>query len=214
MDADPRDALIVELRRENARLTAEVSRLTECIRQLEARIAEMERQAFRSAASFRREERDKKPPELHGRPGRKPGHPPAYRVRPDQIDEQIDVPLTGCPRCGGPVTRVAACEQFIEDLPPIRPHVTRLVMYTGCCAACGEVRSTHPEQVSTATGAAATYLGSRALAPAAQVSRQFGVTKRTCAAILKALGGLRIAPGGWCRPCIAWRARPNSDTAS
>jgi hypothetical protein len=156
----------------------------------------LERQAHRSAAPFRREQRKKKPPDQHGRPGRKPGHPPAYRVRPGHVDEKIEVPLEACPRCGGPVTGLAACEQFIEDLPPTRPHVTHLVTYTGCCRRCGEVRSTHPRQVSIASGAAAAHLGPRALALAAQLSKQFGVTTRTCVRILEMLGGLRITPGG------------------
>ncbi|NOT01074.1 MAG: hypothetical protein HOP29_10640 [Phycisphaerales bacterium] len=60
-------------------------------------------------------------------------------------------PLPGCPHCGGPVGEVQTCEQFIEDLPPTRPQVTRLVTYVGRCRHCGEVRSTHPMQVSIAT---------------------------------------------------------------
>lgn len=203
MDADSRDSLIEQLRvenrqllAENIRLDADNTQLRKTIHRLQERMEALERQAHRSAAPFRRDDRKKKPPEQHGRPGRKPGHPPAYRVRPDYIDETIEVPLTACPRCGGSVGGVEACEQFIEDLPPTRPHVTRLVTYAGLCPQCGPVRSTHPAQVSTATGAAGTHLGPRALALAAQLSKQFGVTTRTCVRILQALGGLRITPGG------------------
>jgi hypothetical protein len=196
MDADPRDVLIAELRAENARLAAANDQLRETIRQLQERLEELERQAHRSAAPFRRDDRNKKPPGQHGRPGRKPGHPPAYRVRPEHIDERIEVPLTACPRCGGVVIGVDACEQFIEDLPPIRPHVTHLLTYAGVCPQCGPVRSTHPMQVSTATGAAGTHLGARALALAAQLNKQFGVTTRVCTRILQTFGGLRITPGG------------------
>lgn len=189
MDADPRDILIEQLRAENAELRR-------TIRELQERLEALERQAHRSAAPFRRRDERKKPPAQHGKPGRKPGHPPAFRARPQVIDEHIEVPLTGCPQCGGPVKGVTPCEQFIEDLPPTRPHVTHLVTYVGSCAACGEVRSTHPKQVSTATGAAATHLGPRALGLATQLSKQFGLTTRKCARILEALGGLRITPGG------------------
>lgn len=189
MDADPRDALIEQLRAENAALR-------ETIRQLQERIETLERELHRSVAPFRRPERKKKPLEQHGRPGRKPGHPPAFRARPEHIDERIEVPLTACPRCGGTISNVTVCKQFIEDLPPTRPHVTQLVTYVGCCASCGEVRSTHPMQVSTATGAAGTQLGPRALAVAARFNKQFGMTTRTCVKVLKALGGLRITPGG------------------
>jgi hypothetical protein len=203
MDADPRDTVIAELRAENAELRAQITRLQaenaelrETIRQLQERIEALERQAHRSAAPFRRDERNKKPPEQHGRPGRKPGHPPAYRARPDHVDERIEVLLPACPRCGGPVTGVTPCEQFIEDLPPARPHVTHLVTYVGHCPTCGEVRSTHSLQVSTASGAAGTHLGPRALALAAQLNKEFGLTTRTCVRILQSLGGLRLTPGG------------------
>ena len=60
--------------------------------------------------------------------------------------------LSNCPHCGGPVHSVEPCEQIIEDLPPVRPHVTHLITYTGRCPRCGDVRSTHPLQVSTAVG--------------------------------------------------------------
>jgi len=136
MDADPREEVIAELCKENAQLRAENAQLRKTIGQLQERIEALERpaldiacqgQAHRSAAPSRRDDRNKKPPDQHGRPGRKPGHPPAYRGRPDHVDEMIDVPLPACPRCGGPVTQVTAREQFIEDLPPVRPHVTQLV---------------------------------------------------------------------------------------
>ena len=71
------------------------------------------------------------------RPGRPAGHPGAYRPVPDHVDEEAEVPLTGCPCCGGPLAAVEAVEQFIEDLPPPRPHVTRLVTYKGACPRCG-----------------------------------------------------------------------------
>jgi len=112
------------------------------------------------------------------------------------VDERIEVPLTACPRCGGAVADVTVCEQFIEDIPPTRPHVTQLITYVGCCPTCGEVRSTHPSQVSTATGAAGTHLGPRALGLATQLNKEFGLTTRTCVKVLKDLCGLRITPGG------------------
>lgn len=203
MEADPRDILIESLRAEidrlrceMARLRAENAALRETMGQLQERLEQLERQAHRQAAPFRRDEKHRKPPEQHGRPGRRPGHPGAYRVQPDHIDASIEVPLTACPQCGGALRDVEPCEQFIEDLPPVRPHVTRLLTYTADCPACGPVRSTHPLQVSTASGAAGTHLGPRALALAAQLNKQFGLTTRTCVRVLHLLGGLRITPGG------------------
>lgn len=157
MDADPREQRIPELEAENARLR-------QLIKTLQDRIEELERAAARQAAPFRRKDKDRKPPEQHGTPGRKPGHPPARREEPPHIDDRVEVRLTGCPHCGGPVDSLAPGEQILEGLPPVRPHVTRIVTYTGDCPRCGEVRGTHPRQVSTAVGAAKVHLGARALA--------------------------------------------------
>lgn len=189
MDADPRDQRIQELEAENAQLR-------ETIRQLQERVEELERQAHRQAAPFRRPEHKRKPPEQHRAIGRPKGHPPAYRPIPNYVDEEVEVPLPECPQCKGPLRSVEPCEQFIEDLPPVRPHVTRLVTYTGSCPRCGEVRSTSPLQVSTATGAAKTHLGPRVLSLATLLNKQFGLTMRRACQVLRALGGLSLTPGG------------------
>lgn len=196
MDADTRDQRIKELETENARLRAENEELRQLIKQLRDRIEQLERAAARQAAPFRREDKDRKPPETHGMPGRKPGHPPAHRQTPPQIDDHVEVRLDGCPCCGEPVADIEACEQFIEELPVTRPHVTRLVTYTGRCLRCGEVRSTHPMQVSTATGAAKVHLGARALGLAALLNKHLGLTTRSTCRVLESLCGLRITPGG------------------
>src|SRR3954447_16817471 len=159
------------LQQENQELRARVAAVEEPVRewqqqrqQLQEKLDEQARAAARQAAPFRRRESRKVPEGSKKRPGRPPGHPGVHRAVPDHVDEHADVPLTGCPHCGGPVTAVEAVEQFIEEIPPVRPRVTRLVTYRGCCATCGEVRSSHPLQTSTATGAARAQLGPRARA--------------------------------------------------
>ena len=115
---------------------------------------------------------------------------------PPYVDEQAEVPLSGCPCCGGPLAQVEPVEQFLEDLPPRRPHVTRIVTYKATCSRCGEVRSTHPLQMSEATGAAKVQLGPRAMALAVVLNKQLGQTTRTSCRVLDLLGGLRVTPGG------------------
>jgi hypothetical protein len=195
-----------QLRQENQALRAQVAALEETVRDLLGRqrtlqeqLDEQARASARQAAPFRRRERLKVPAERKKRPGRPKGNPGGFRPVPDHVDEQAEVPLTGCPCCGGPLATVEAVEQFIEDLPPPRPHVTRLVTYKGTCPRCGEVRSTHPLQMSEATGAAKVQLGPRAVALAAFLNKPAGLTTRTACTILARLGGLRLTPGGLCQ---------------
>ena len=196
MGTDPRDALIQQLQAENAALRAEAESLRKMVAQLTARIAQLQREAHRQAAPFRRKDKDKKPPDQHQRPGRPTGHAPAFRPPPPQVDDDVEMRLVQCPQCGGPIPAVRRCEQYIEDLPVVRPHVTRLTTYVGTCPCCGEVRSTHPLQVSTACGAAGTHLGARTLALAAWLNKRMGLTTRAVCTLLRQLFGLKLTPGG------------------
>jgi transposase len=196
MDADPRDLRIQQLEAENQALRARIQTLEQLIDKLQARVEELERAAARQAAPFRRKDKNKKPPDQHKPPGRPAGHPPAFRPPPQQVDEDLQARLDQCPQCGGPVRDVQACVQYIEDIPPVRPHVTKLTTYVGICACCGEVRSTHPLQVSTASGAAGTHLGARALALATWLSKRLGMTTRSVCKVLQGLFGLKLTPGG------------------
>ena len=196
MDADPRDLRIQQLEAENQTLRQRVEQLEQLVTKLQQQLEELQRTAARQAAPFRRKDKDKKPPEQHKPPGRPAGHPPAFRPPPAQTDEDIEMPLEQCPRCGGPLTAVQRCEQYIEDIPPVRPHVTRLTTYVGTCPCCGEVRSTHPLQVSTARGAAGTHLGARVLSLAAWLSKRLGLTTRSVCKLLRQSFGLRLTPGG------------------
>ncbi len=185
-------ALLEELRRENAVLREENAKLRK-------RIEELERATARQAAPFRRREKKKVPAEKKKRPGRKPGHQGTCRSRPEYVDERFDVPLETCPHCGDQVSDRTWVRQFIEDLPPIRPHVTELWTCVAKCRKCGEVRSTHPCQVSTAQGAAGVHLGARALGLAATLKNQLGLTASKVCQVLQQLGGLSLSRGGLMR---------------
>jgi transposase len=184
-------------------LLARIAELEETVRTLEAenrdlreRLDDAQRKAARQAAPFRRREAKKIPDGLKKRPGRPKGHPGRYRTLPAWYDERVEVPLTACPGCGGAVEKVEPIEQFIEEIPPIRPRVTRLVTYRGRCVGCGEVHSSHPLQTSTATGAAQVQLGPNARAWAIALNKQFGLTTRKTCRVLKGLVGLSLSPGG------------------
>jgi transposase len=184
--------LRVALRLAEQRIAALEQQLAEALAALE----EARRTTARQAAPFRREEHKKIAADQRKKPGRKPGHRGSSRSIPQHIDQELEAPLRSCPQCGGEVTDRAPLVQWIEEIPPIRPHVTRLVTWRGACPCCGEVRSTHPLQTSTAQGAAAVQLGPRALSLAALLNKQLGLTMRKTCRVLKKLLGLAITPGG------------------
>lgn len=190
------DLLLAEnaaLRAENAQLREHVQALEAKLAQMEAKVQELQHAALRPAAPFRvRESRRKAKPK---RPGRKKGHPGCCRPVPDHVDEERTVPLNCCPKCGGLVHDVEPVEQYIEEIPPVKVHVIRLVTYVGQCQRCGEVRSTDPSQVSTATGCAKVQVGPRVLALGAFLKQSVGLTYRKACTVLEHFG-LRISPGG------------------
>lgn len=160
-------------------------------------LEQAQRQAARQAAPFRREPRQKIPADPKKRPGRKAGHPGSYRAVPEHIDQTVEVPLEQCPHCGGPVTDCQRWEQIIEESPPVRPQVTKVIRYQGRCAHGGPVRTTHPLQRSYGRGAAKVQLGPRAQALAASLNKGHGLTLWKSCQVLKDLCGLQITPGGF-----------------
>jgi hypothetical protein len=168
------------------------------------------RRAKRQAAPFAKEKPkpDPKPP------GRKPGHEPACRAAPppEAVTETIRVPLDHCPDCGGPVERIKDNRPIFQtDLPPITPIIRRFDTQRGYCPQCRKmVRSRHPEQTSTATGAAGSGLGPRAVALAADLKHRLGVSFRKVADFLQHHAGIRVTPGALAQACqrLARRAEP------
>jgi transposase len=182
-------ALIEALRQEAEALRAEVARL-------QARVQELEGQGPPAAAPFRRPARQKSPSPRP--PGRAAGHPGAFRAWPAACDETLEVPLgPHCPGCGQPLSELRRIEQTVVELPASPARTTRLVTWRAYCPHCRkEVRSAHPLQGSTATGAAGTQLGPRALGVACALKHQAGLSLAKTALVLRELGGLTVSPGG------------------
>ena len=186
---------IISLVLENVQLRRELEETRAQVKGLEDRLEEVERQAHRQAAPFRRPEwqRSRNP----GRPGRKAGHAGSYRRVPERIDREVDVPLKACPHCGGPVRDKRQLVQYIEEIPPVRPEVTRLTTEEGWCDHCQQqVYTTHPLQTSRATGAAGVQLGPRALALACDLNKGHGLSMRRTVSILREHFGLDLTAGG------------------
>jgi len=87
-------------------------------------------------------------------------------------------------------------EQFIEELPPVRPICVKVTTWTGVCSECGAVESRHPLQTSTATGAAGNHLGPRAQALALLLVHRSGLTMGCTCQTLRDLCGLKLSRGG------------------
>jgi transposase len=195
MDREQLERRLQELERLVEAQQTRIHELEDENRQLRQQLDEAQRQAARQAAPFRRDERRKVPDSEKKRPGRKPGHPGAYRAIPDHIDESVEVPLTNCPHCGGGVENCTPLHQYIEELPPIRPHVTHLVTWQGTCSRCGKVSSRHRLQTSQAGGAAKVQLGPRALALGAFLNKRLGLSMRNTCTVLREFG-LKYTAGG------------------
>lgn len=200
----PDELIEIILRQADAieKLTEKVEHLEQQIKDLNdrndglsAKVQELQTKAARQAAPFRIE--DKKRASHPKKSGRPPGHPGSCRPIPDHVDEEIRVPLTVCPDCGGEVGPRRKVVQYVEELPVVRPRVIRLTTEEADCPCCRKaVRSTHPLQVSLAEGAAGVQLGPRALGVAAQLNKQHGLTVRKTCAVLRELFQLRLSPGG------------------
>jgi len=187
--------LIKEQAEQLARLRAELERLRRENERLRKDLEAARRAGFRQAAPFSKGAPLAQP----RRPGRKPG--PTYgrqgrRRVPLVVDEPYDVPVPcTCPACGGAVEDTHVTAQYQEDLPPVRPLVRRFDVHVGRCRRCGRrVQGRHPLQTSDALGAAAVQLGPEAVATAAVLNKQLGVSFGKVATLFAERFGLPVAP--------------------
>ena len=207
---DARDVRVAELESQLRQREALIEQLQQRVAELQQRLAELERAAKRQATPFARKRRAEHPK----RPGRKAGQgqfTSRPRPTPEQVTETKEQPLPACPGCGGTLTEVKDHEQFVVDIPEVRPTVTRYITHSGQCPACGQrVRSRHPEQISEATGAAGVVIGPRAKALAADLKHRLGVPYAKVAEVLSLGFGLPISRGGLCQADarLAEQARP------
>jgi transposase len=185
-------ALLVELRRQMAELTARNAAL-------QAEIEQLRRGAKRQAAPFSKGTRVANPK----RPGRKPGAGPFhYREAPlpEQITEpSVDVPVTlaVCPACGGPLAEERVDVAYTTDIPAIpRPQVTQYRVAVCRCRVCGkQVRGQHPDVAPDQHGATAHRVGDRAMAAAHGLHYGLGIPVRKVPLVLETLHGLTLTQG-------------------
>src|SRR3990170_4228541 len=145
--------LVEQLKKSNADLRRRIA-------ELEKELQEAMRASKRQAAPFGKG----KGKEKAKKPGRKRGHRGSRRRPPAEVDRTLVAPrLDQCPCCSnGELRDHREHENFETDIPPVTPINTRFRFWSAYCPTCNRrVLSTHPEQTSTATGAAASPLGPR-----------------------------------------------------
>lgn len=219
--------LIAELERQNGQLQEQmaelmeqagqqqqrIAELVEQVAQQQQRMAELERAGKRQATPFARKKGKANPKQ----PGRRAGQGSfKHRARPapEEINETKEAPLDSCPQCGGELTDRKTHEQFMVDIPPVEPLITQFVTHSGYCGQCGKrTRSRHPEQISTATGAAGVVVGPRAKALAADMKHRLGISYGKVCELINDAFGLQVTRSGWCQADqrLAQQARPVYD---
>ena len=205
-----RDVAIAELEDQLRQRDEVIAALEERVRQLQEQVEGVKLAGKCQATPFARRKRVAQPK----RPGRKKGQGQfSYRRKPapEEVTETKESPLVCCPECGGPLTDWQEHEQFVVDIPPVEPVITRYVTHSGYCSYCRRrVRSRHPEQISEATGAAGVVVGPRAKALAADMKHRLGTSYGKVRELLNDAFGLWVTRSGWYQADVrlAEQARP------
>ncbi|MBI5528987.1 MAG: IS66 family transposase [Deltaproteobacteria bacterium] len=143
--SDTGDSRIQELEREIARLLEEVAALRRKNEELVKELEEWKRgHRYRPRRySSRPEARD--PSIERKRPGRKPGHPGAFRPVPETSDRTDDRTLTLCPDCQTPMDDTGKVEEVVvEDIIPARKEVVRYLCHVYDCPKCRRRQKARP----------------------------------------------------------------------
>jgi transposase len=132
---EEKDALILAL-------FAQLAAAHEKIAALEARLDELTRPPKTPDNSSRPPSQGQKQnqPDGETRPPRK-SRPGVGRALHPNPDREIDRKLSNCPTCASVFPEASQTPQQVYDrieLPPVRPDVTRVRLFGGRCACCGE----------------------------------------------------------------------------
>jgi transposase len=208
-----------ELMAENEKLKSRIADLEQEVESLSAKLkaalAQLEakgRVGKRQAAPFSKGKKKSKPK----RPGRKKGHKPSHRAKPDKVDQELNAPLkqSCCLHCGGPLSEARIEQQYQLDIPPVEPEVTQFNIEVAHCTCCGrQAQGRHPNQISDGLGPTAIHFGPRVLGLAAEMKHALGVPYRKVCHILAEGFGFNASAGGLARAGqrLAHKAEPTYD---
>jgi len=171
------DRRIAELERKLAERDRVIEQLQKKIERLERIHEELRRATKRQATPFSRGEPKTNPARRGRKRGRRYGRRSGRPV-PVRIDRVVHVPAPmWCPRCEKPAKLVGHRRQWQSDIPAVQATTTEFRIDVARCSRCGcELTDRHPEQTSDAVGAAGVQIGPRAVALAAKLNKECGIS--------------------------------------
>lgn len=189
-----KDALILSLLPLFGRLEAALARIVE----LEARLARLEQPPKTpDNSSLPPSKGQKSNDEPTGqKPPRKsrPGFGRALDPNPDRV---VDSRLDACPHCAAAWTAESQTPQQVYDrieLPPVRPDVTRVRLFGGRCACCGErATAVAPEGLEPGSPFGKSI---EAIAVYLHYAQAIGIERLRC--LFTEMFGLSISEGALC----------------
>jgi transposase len=132
------------------------------------------------------------------KPGRKAGHPGAWRPNPEHIDAQCEHHLATCPKCGTAVDKpIREHTRLIEDIPQVTPLVTAHTIHGFWCSHCKTIVT---PKVTAALPRSS--LGLRFVVYTAWLHYLVGVSVGNCVKTAAVALGFPVSPGGL---SLAWQ---------
>lgn len=192
-----KDVELCEKEQELNRQGKEIEKLSREIEKLKETIQDL-KDKLKTVAKTRHAPFSKKSPKDNPqKPGRKRGHQGSYRKVPSEVDEIYEEKLDGCPHCQSELEDLKSYEQYITDIPLIKPIVKKYIHQSGWCSQCRKrVRTSHHGPFSKASGAAQSQLGSRVVTFASELKHFFGLPFRKISEILYRSFGVEVTAGG------------------
>jgi len=187
---EDKDAIIHQLRQENAELRKIIEELNRKITDLEEKLRLNSQNSSKPPSSDRYPK--KQPPSSSKKGRRKEGFSRKWFPK-EEVSEFIKYYPQNCDGCGGnhflPKAKVAEARQTIE-IPPIKPIVTEHQAMKCRCAYCGkQVRATLPAEVISSV------FGPKIKAWCTALSGKFHLSKNQIKELFETLLGISISKG-------------------
>lgn len=132
------------------------------------------------------------------RPGRKKGHPGVRRPIPESVDEIKLHTLTHCPQCLCPLgDPVSTRKRFTEDLPKVKPRITKHIIQIFYCTNCHK-----PVEAPVEEALPKSTIGIHLLIQTAYLHFYLGLPLRQIVAYFNTCLSFPLTPGGL---ALAWQ---------